>query len=129
MKTVKVSELPDIALCYVICLLEMPNLKWGETVSIHHASRQIVVPELPEFDCYSPFLSWKMFGPIIEREQLQLQTSQGEWVASTPRAVEIGGSRKYCFSAGPSPLIAAMRCYVASKFGDTIEIPEELLPC
>jgi hypothetical protein len=26
----------------------------------------------------------------------------------------------------PTPLIAAMRCYVASKLGDDIEIPEEL---
>jgi len=25
------------------------------------------------------------------------------------------------------PLIAAMRCYVASKLGDTVEVPEELL--
>lgn len=28
---------------------------------------------------------------------------------------------------GPTPLIAAMRCYVASKLGDEVEIPEELL--
>jgi hypothetical protein len=27
---------------------------------------------------------------------------------------------------GPTPLIAAMRCYVASKMGDEIELPEEL---
>jgi hypothetical protein len=27
---------------------------------------------------------------------------------------------------GPTPLIAAMRCYVASKLGDEVEIPEEL---
>jgi hypothetical protein len=29
---------------------------------------------------------------------------------------------------GPTPLIAAMRCYVASKLGDYIDIPEELTP-
>lgn len=28
---------------------------------------------------------------------------------------------------GPTPLIAAMRCYVASKMGNEIEIPEELV--
>ena len=28
---------------------------------------------------------------------------------------------------GPTPLIAAMRCYVASKLGDDVDIPEELL--
>jgi len=27
---------------------------------------------------------------------------------------------------GPTPLIAAMRCYVASRLGDTVEIPEEI---
>lgn len=27
---------------------------------------------------------------------------------------------------GPTPLIAAMRCYVTSKLGDTVEVPEEL---
>lgn len=27
---------------------------------------------------------------------------------------------------GPTPLIAAMRCYVASKLGDEVEIPDEL---
>jgi len=27
---------------------------------------------------------------------------------------------------GPTPLIAAMRCYVASKLGDEVEIPQEL---
>jgi len=29
-------------------------------------------------------------------------------------------------SEGPTPLIAAMRCYVLSKLGEEIEIPEEL---
>jgi hypothetical protein len=28
---------------------------------------------------------------------------------------------------GPTPLIAAMRCYVASKLGDEVEVPKELL--
>jgi hypothetical protein len=28
---------------------------------------------------------------------------------------------------GHTPLIAAMRCYVASKLGDEVEIPDELL--
>jgi len=27
---------------------------------------------------------------------------------------------------GPTPLIAAMRCYVASKMGDEIDVPTEL---
>jgi hypothetical protein len=29
--------------------------------------------------------------------------------------------------ADEKPLIAAMRCHVASKLGDTVDIPEELV--
>ena len=28
---------------------------------------------------------------------------------------------------GPTPLVAAMRCYVASKLGDEVDVPEELI--
>ena len=31
------------------------------------------------------------------------------------------------YSYGPTPLIAAMRAYVASKLGEEVEVPEELL--
>jgi hypothetical protein len=27
---------------------------------------------------------------------------------------------------GPTPLFAAMRCYVASKLGDEVDVPEDL---
>jgi hypothetical protein len=30
------------------------------------------------------------------------------------------------FQKGPTPLIAAMRCYVTLKLGDEVEVPEEL---
>jgi hypothetical protein len=30
------------------------------------------------------------------------------------------------FMQGPTPLIAAMRCYVASKLGEEIDVPNEL---
>ena len=36
------------------------------------------------------------------------------------------GGVAYCEQSGDTPLIAAMRCYVASKLGDTVELPEEL---
>lgn len=69
---------------------------------------------------------WAHGGPIIERERLQLTTERdGTWVASIPYAVEIGGYRKYIFTYAPTPLIAAMRCYVAFKLGDTVELPED----
>jgi hypothetical protein len=62
---------------------------------------------------------WAQGGPIIEREYMYLEYS-GIW-------------RSYCtqngnsfLSVGSTPLIAAMRCYVSSKLGEEVEIPEEL---
>jgi hypothetical protein len=75
-----------------------------------------------------PSTNWSQGGPIIERERLQVTTERdGTWICSIPFAVEIGGYRKYIFTHGPTPLIAACRCYVVSKLGDDVDVPEELL--
>jgi hypothetical protein len=73
---------------------------------------------------------WALGGPIIEREQIELLRIAGSWRASfsSPRLKHDGSVKAYHHHYGPSPLIAAMRCYVASKLGDDIEIPKELLP-
>ena len=71
---------------------------------------------------YNPSESWWQAGPIIERERLSVVIQVGgdnpAWHTSCPRYLYHG--------YGPTPLIAAMRCYVASKLGDEVEIPEEL---
>ena len=65
---------------------------------------------------FSPQDNWDQAGPIIEREEITITPCNGAWDAM---------SRGY-FGYGPTPLIAAMRCYVASKLGDEVEIPPEL---
>lgn len=73
---------------------------------------------------------WAQGGPIIERELISIESAfkaagydPGGWYW---RAACITEDDKAFFIDGPTPLIAAMRCYVASKLGDEIEIPEEL---
>ena len=67
--------------------------------------------------------NWSQGGPIIERERLLVQPEIGKAGAGNAwSAIAMDGFE--CF--GPTPLIAAMRCYVASKLGDEVEIPEEL---
>lgn len=63
---------------------------------------------------------WAHGGPIIEREGLCLHRYKGtaQWSATY--------SAQDPEYFGPTPLIAAMRCYVASKLGDEISIPEDL---
>lgn len=68
---------------------------------------------------------WAQGGPIIERERLcirPLKEVWGCWVTD-----QHGDIHALALSGfGPTPLIAAMRCYVASKLGDEVDIPEEL---
>ena len=70
---------------------------------------------------YSPSTQWKEGGPIIEREKMVLGYLNGLACAST-----FEGNRHQRMEFGTTPLIAAMRCYVASKLGDEVEVPEEL---
>ena len=64
--------------------------------------------------------SWQEGGPIIERERITLVSMpDGTWQSQ-------GRNQRPHFH-NPTPLIAAMRCFVASRLGDTVDIPEELL--
>ena len=73
--------------------------------------------------------NWSLMGPIIEREMIQLSTiyiigiSNDKWGAF----LDDGQDFVQSMLGGPTLLIAAARCYVASKLGDEVEVPEELL--
>jgi hypothetical protein len=80
--------------------------------------------------------NWMQGGPIIEREGIAMSsTPDGLWAAyahAGTRLVQHGGQAVEVFNwtykqQGHSPLIAAMRCYVSSKLGDIVEIPDELI--
>ena len=86
---------------------------------------------------YSPSTDWAQGGPIIEREGINLSVDYQDDALSTDM-VQIGwkgnlwnnsvpGTSGFLqWAYGPTPLIAAMRCYVASKLGDEVDVPEEL---
>ena len=62
---------------------------------------------------------WAQGGPIIEREMIEL-------VPYTDSLWDAMYRDQHIPNDGPTPLIAAMRCYVASKLGDDVDVPEEL---
>ena len=86
---------------------------------------------------YTPPTDWSQGGPIIEREKIGVWWAThyvdedgveygNHWYAEVGCTDENADSR-YCGVAdGPTPLIAAMRCYVASKLGDEVEVPDEI---
>ena len=71
---------------------------------------------------FKPSSNWAQGGPIIERDGIQIKKHASNWIA-LPADAEFS---EEAYQEGDTPLIAAMRCYVASKLGDEIEIPEEL---
>ena len=72
-----------------------------------------------EWKAYQPSTDWSQGGPIIEREGIELlcESLGFCWVAIPQKGPEW---------RGPTPLIAAMRCYVASKLGAEVDVPELL---
>lgn len=68
---------------------------------------------------------WAQGGPVIEREQIGVgpRPEGSIW----PEAWLAASDADDAMFWGPTPLIAAMRCYVTSKLGDEVEVPEELL--
>lgn len=72
---------------------------------------------------------WALAGPIIEREGIALALLYGStWGATTYPISTIGKDHSDSFyqGVGNTPLLAAMRCYVYSRFGDRVSLPEEL---
>ncbi len=68
---------------------------------------------------------WTQGGPIIEREKISImEECNGTWMGSIGGCTDL--DMPLWQEHGPTPLIAAMRCYVASELGDTVDIPDEL---
>ena len=70
-------------------------------------------PNAPPFST-----NWAQGGPIIERERIEIEWTGEDWMGTMRHDEEF---------FGPTPLIAAMRCYVASQLGDEVDIPDELV--
>ena len=94
-------------------------------VRLQYDSREgLIINNVLGWIPYRPSVAWQQGGPIIERELLEIGRQHGEWIACSEVADDGNWDENVCY--GRTPLIAAMRCYVASKLGDEVEIPEEL---
>lgn len=105
----KTSELTGVALDWAVAKCEGKSPVLNRNPYGH-----IVI--VADGESYST--DWAQGGPIIERERIRLDPREAQWQAQD--------WADFKSSYGPAPLIAAMRCYVASKLGDEVEIPEEL---
>ena len=115
---IKTNELTGAALDWAVAKCErvtvLPKKRGGHYVTLIRGETWLLQ--------YSS--NWSQGGPIIERECIDVMFEGPEWYAYI--RFEYNGIQTIHQTDGPTPLIAAMRCYVASKLGDEVEIPEEL---
>jgi hypothetical protein len=110
---VKTSELAGIQLDWAVAKAE------GISLTYNFPGYAYTPPGKRTLYKWTPTTNWKQGGPIIEREHMDLSYRYGgreDWSSWTDE-------RQEEVYEGPTPLIAAMRCYVASKLGDEVEIP------
>lgn len=123
----KVAELTGALLDYWvaraegICLHDAPHTKecgnWGADYTCTRCKKD--ASSRPNVGSWHPSTDWAQGGPIIGRERIQLSAPpSGEWVG----IMYVKG--KLIAPEADKPLVAAMRAYVASKFGD--EVPDEI---
>lgn len=129
----RTSKLKGIALDWAVAKCEDLNFLFDKTYPYTKVTG-IYINGFPSQEFFSPSTSWAQGGPIIEREGIDVfctligrpDHENEAWRKSNWRArfARMGVGTEASF--GNTPLEAAMRCYVASKLGDEVEIPEEL---
>jgi hypothetical protein len=113
---VKTSELQGVALDWAVAKCE------DEEVRLIKGQLETRWTE----NGWKPSTDWSLAGPIIEREGVCMvfspKDARGAWYC-------VMGKNRFLSpdfeGSGPKPLVAAMRCYVASKLGDEVEVPDE----
>lgn len=130
MAKVKTNELTGAALDWAVAQceqLECEAFNGNVFLAPKHAVRSGNAMRI-----WRPSANWSHGGPIIEREignlwkgnKLNPQEPDVWTAAAYLKATD--GTLLY-YESGPTPLVAAMRCYVASKLGDEVDVPEVLL--
>lgn len=143
----KTSELTGAALDWAVAkATQMPLYQCGEgwpgnrVVNEESLRRPIVTvgltgrmllegPKTSENKEWSPSTNWAQGGPIIEREKMTLSYDEDGQTYSAHVSLfrQRGMSNRTRWRSGPTPLVAGMRCLVASKLGDEVDVPEELI--
>lgn len=145
---IKTSEASGVVLDWLVAICE------GYKPPLLRVLRgKVALPEVDDpmwCDYLDYSICWELAGPIIDREHINLRgirkighSLDGKWLAmsasfaGTSTAVywekhswlhaKPGAKTPVSLRwQGETALIAAMRCYVASKLGEEAEIPDEI---
>lgn len=126
---VKTADLIGAALDWAVAKCDgYDEWEWDRDVSDLWVIRRSTQTEHWLKGYYEPSTDWAQGGPIIDREKFGVchyNESDGwevpnwaAWRTDVDDRVQI---------MGETALIAAMRCFVASKLGDEVDVPDELM--
>ena len=116
---IEVYKLKGCALDIAVAKCESVDVEY-----INDGITRYILRVSPFTGIYRPSVDWSLGGPLIERERIEVgpSFSNASWIAGYPNKL----TSQQCWSNGSTPLIAAMRCFVASRLGNEVEVPEEL---
>ena len=117
---IKVSEATNTQLDWLVS--EVQGTNNGPLLTYEGNGRKWIVTEGGFTVDYAT--NWSQGGPIIERERIELLLSFEGHTRAILNRFDL--TVKPTEQHGPTPLIAAMRCYVMSKLGDEVEVPDDL---
>lgn len=110
----KVAELEGALLDFAVARIERGDVESNRDFTFW-------LRELWETGAQRYSMYWAIGGPILERERINVVSPRPGYWAATPHDVTWDPIKQ---QSGPTPLIAAMRAYVASKLGDEVEFEE-----
>lgn len=128
---IKTADLTGPALRYAIGMAEGLKFEWdggaGWLYPAEYTGYMRAVCDRKALSVHSGLWTddWAQGGPILDREGVAFTVNHDERcpidLKFTAFMKNLGTGRQ-----GPTHLIAAMRCFVASRLGDEVDVPEEL---
>lgn len=127
---VKTADLTGAALDWVVAQVEAVPV----AIAAPHYGTDWRVYK-PDFGGkYSPSTDWAIGGPLIAKFQVALIPEAHGGMEGTEMSehwyadVYYDGGEQYTTEHCDTVLIAACRAIVATKFGDSVQVPKELMP-
>jgi hypothetical protein len=123
---IKTAELSGLALDWAVAIITRPAVDGLDRTGLRLTSGGV----------YSPSTDWNQAGPIMDREGIGFRRNGKRTFSDDAMRYEANvicnqDDAPICRvgfrGTGPTALVAAMRCFVASKLGDEVEVPDELL--
>lgn len=114
----KTSELTGAALDWAVAWCERKLITLLCGVMVRDNDGMLSPTKSNPLVQWSPTTDWAQGGPIIEREGITVTKANSKGWTAQDYTMHFWGT-------GPTPLVAAMRCYVAGKLGDEVEVPCE----